>query len=327
MNQPNIFTFATSELSQDAFLCWLLSWSNPVYKKHDSMLHDSAIRFLKLIFQKHGHIMPEIKKVSVLKQVHRVDVLCIINDKFTIIIEDKTHTAQHSGQLERYLTEIRKHYTSILLPIYYKTEEQFCFEEVEKYGYEVISRNEMLSVIGCYAGDNDIMTSYIHHIKRISLQYGSFAIENINDWTQRAWIGFHQKLKIALNDGRWSYVPNQTGGFRCFWWRVQHNENGSQYLQLENEKLCFKIEVKEKSNRRQMRQKWYDAFRLASTQYDFDFKKPERFGYGKCMTVGILNRDFRIQNEGVLDFERTAEILKRAEQVFDDAISNSNRPK
>jgi len=26
---PNLFRFATSELSQDAFICWLASWADP----------------------------------------------------------------------------------------------------------------------------------------------------------------------------------------------------------------------------------------------------------------------------------------------------------
>lgn len=26
MTKPNIFNFATSELSQDAFICWIISW-------------------------------------------------------------------------------------------------------------------------------------------------------------------------------------------------------------------------------------------------------------------------------------------------------------
>lgn len=29
---PNIFKYAGSELSQDAFTAWLLEWSNPEYK-------------------------------------------------------------------------------------------------------------------------------------------------------------------------------------------------------------------------------------------------------------------------------------------------------
>ena len=32
-NTPNIFSFATSELSQDAILAWVLSWADPSMRK------------------------------------------------------------------------------------------------------------------------------------------------------------------------------------------------------------------------------------------------------------------------------------------------------
>jgi hypothetical protein len=35
MSKPNLFSYATSELSQDAFICWLLSRASPEYKDLD----------------------------------------------------------------------------------------------------------------------------------------------------------------------------------------------------------------------------------------------------------------------------------------------------
>jgi hypothetical protein len=43
MNRPNLFSYATSELSQDAFICWLLSWASLEYKDVDGQLHQCAI--------------------------------------------------------------------------------------------------------------------------------------------------------------------------------------------------------------------------------------------------------------------------------------------
>ena len=39
MSRPNLFKFATSELSQDAFICWLLSSASPENKEEDAKLH------------------------------------------------------------------------------------------------------------------------------------------------------------------------------------------------------------------------------------------------------------------------------------------------
>ena len=34
MESPNIFEYATSELSQDAVICYFAEWANPIYKEH-----------------------------------------------------------------------------------------------------------------------------------------------------------------------------------------------------------------------------------------------------------------------------------------------------
>ncbi len=31
--RPNLFSHGTSELSQDACICWLAEWTNPIYKE------------------------------------------------------------------------------------------------------------------------------------------------------------------------------------------------------------------------------------------------------------------------------------------------------
>ena len=39
MKRPNLFEFATSELSQDAMLCLMAAWGNPAVRDLDSALH------------------------------------------------------------------------------------------------------------------------------------------------------------------------------------------------------------------------------------------------------------------------------------------------
>jgi len=49
METPNLFDFATKELSQDAFKCWLASWANPLCRMIDNSLHQTATLFLESI--------------------------------------------------------------------------------------------------------------------------------------------------------------------------------------------------------------------------------------------------------------------------------------
>ena len=56
--RPNLFWYATSELSQDAVLCWLLSWAD---KKHQALvpiLHKVGAEFINTIYQKAKAVVP-----------------------------------------------------------------------------------------------------------------------------------------------------------------------------------------------------------------------------------------------------------------------------
>ncbi|MBB1077961.1 hypothetical protein HUU62_26545 [Rhodoferax sp. 4810] len=47
MTKPNLFSYATSELSQDAFICWLLSWITPEIREYDKNIHELFVNLLK----------------------------------------------------------------------------------------------------------------------------------------------------------------------------------------------------------------------------------------------------------------------------------------
>jgi hypothetical protein len=42
VDKPNLFSFATSKLSQDAFLCWLLAWAEGRYANDNAALHSAG---------------------------------------------------------------------------------------------------------------------------------------------------------------------------------------------------------------------------------------------------------------------------------------------
>ena len=70
----NIFKYATKELSQDAFLCWLANWYN-----YDSPLKTLSKEFVDLIMSRAGVRNFELRSISVLRQYNHIDVLLIIN--------------------------------------------------------------------------------------------------------------------------------------------------------------------------------------------------------------------------------------------------------
>ena len=47
--EPNIFSFATSELSQDAMFAWLIKWADVKYKPTDAAIHEIAQSFVRML--------------------------------------------------------------------------------------------------------------------------------------------------------------------------------------------------------------------------------------------------------------------------------------
>ena len=103
----NLFAFATSELSQDAFFCWALDCLN---RDEDSPLYGLGRSFWALLSGRKNDALPKIKGVVIRRQFKHVDVLAlVVYSNWTIdalVIEDKVNTSEHDDQIQTYLTEL-----------------------------------------------------------------------------------------------------------------------------------------------------------------------------------------------------------------------------
>lgn len=319
MNKPNLFTYATSELSQDAFICWLLSWASPEYKDSDVELYECAIRLIKVFFEKHKLSAPKkIEQIEVRKQDNNIDVLCIINFKYPIIIEDKTRTKHHSNQLARYLENIkgRNYEDKDIIPIYFKTEDQASYSDVIKNGYQPFSRADFLSVLSFYKGKNSILIDYRNYLQSITDNINSYKMIELSKWGWYSWIGFYLELQKRLGDGCWDYVANPNGGFLGFWWHFQGNSECEQYLQLEQDKFCFKVWVKKESQRKHLRSKWHKIISNKAGDTQLNLVRPIRFGYGEYMTVCVFDGEYRKTTDGIIDMDATIAQFRKAEELL-----------
>lgn len=131
--EPNIFRYATKELSQDAFLCWLFG--------HASMEEDRAPKriarkLLDVMIDSYNglHREPFIAEqwdhynVSIQQQVQQIDILLTFTSKvsgrqFQVMIEDKTRSGEHGDkQPERYELKLREQNPEMaVLPVFFKT--------------------------------------------------------------------------------------------------------------------------------------------------------------------------------------------------------------
>jgi hypothetical protein len=147
-SRPNLFEFATSELSQDAFLAWLLAWANKQYLETDPNLHGLGVRFLTalLTLEEIDQTDLDLSQVRVRRQDSRVDVVVELGD-LVLAIEDKTNTALHPGNEKSFEQIAQKYSGRKVLPIFIKTGDQANYDDVTNRGLRVFPRDRLLAIL------------------------------------------------------------------------------------------------------------------------------------------------------------------------------------
>ena len=316
---PNIFDFATSELSQDALFCWLIQWADTKYKVVDEQLHNIGQDFLSLLCGK----KVDINSVTVRKQWNNIDIGVIINDKLFLVIEDKTETTIHDNQLARYKQEVERNTELTFEDFYFayvKTgnEPSSILKQVKSNGYNIILRANIIECLNKYDGENPILSSFFEHLKKIENETNNFRMLPPQKWSFYAWQGFYKELENELDITDWGYVPNPSGGFWGAWWHfkdIVDEKDVQMYLQFEELKLCIKISCKEKQNRSDIRNRLSDLVRSKRTF----FIKPNRFGAGRYMTIAVVKDFF---GTGLINIKEIVQQLKEYEKIVDECCKS-----
>ncbi|MGO1965603.1 MAG: PD-(D/E)XK nuclease family protein [Moraxellaceae bacterium] len=333
MTTPNLFKFATSELSQDAFICWLLSWADQDYQtgndKHRA-LNRLATSVLALFFKKAGNSLPSrIDKIVVKRQANNIDVLCIINDTYCVLIEDKVGSLQHSDQLIRYKQFMLNGHAQTftedkIIPIYLQTHDQSNYKAVLKDGFYPVTRRDLLDLFNSERNaalqESDIYSDYHNHLQSIEEAVQSFKSKPVNEWKKRAWIGFFQHLQSYLGEGNWGYVANPSGGFMGFWAFKQVVGDVAVYLLLEQDKVCFKVSVPSSKGRSKIRNELYKLFKTEASKFDLKVTKPKRFGSGKDMTFATIHTDV-FESENSIDLQQVDSLMDEVQKFINHTVN------
>ena len=327
MKKPNIFEIATKELSQDAFITWLLKWADDSCKNLDEDLHQCGKEFVSTLIKKQNPNFSEsINKVEAGRQWENIDVWAEVNDKYFIIIEDKINSSEHSDQLKRYKEIAEKwcqeNNKEKPICIYLKTgnESEKSFKIAEEKGYSIFNRKDFIDLFERFSNvKNDIFTDFKERIEGKEVQNSAFIEKQINDWEWTDWEGFYKEIETKIENEGWYYVDNPNGGFLCFMliWGLRCKQYPI-YIQLEQKKLCFKIstdpkdvELLEGETRGQVRNDFYSKLIEKAKQKGYDeIRKPSRFGNGSYMTIVIVEQKDWL-GEGVVDVDKVVENLKK----------------
>jgi hypothetical protein len=247
--KPNIFQFATSELSQDAFLAWLLQWADIKFKVADVDLHNAAQDFLIQLLGDNIDHSYNINTVDSGNQWLDIDVYAEINNEILLIIEDKTGTNEHSNQLARYKTLAQEwcnqnNYKKLVC-IYLKTgvESKTVLQRIEEIsGFKVFPRKNFLNFLQAHPNvTNNIFNDFRDHLVLLEESYNDFNHTLVKHWEGKEWKGFYQHLEEKISLTWWGYVNNPSGGFWCAVLIWPMWKGFPVHMQLEQRRLCFKI--------------------------------------------------------------------------------------
>lgn len=184
MERNNLFNFATSELSQDAIICWCLNWfndnSNPRLKEMaislvKRMAGDIAVSSVDIARQFSEKVQMENGTIIHVK----VDVLAIINKDIGLIIEDKTTSDVHDNQIFRYVDGIKQILAKKgllradgneyaldpqkLKTVYWKT--GFFYDYDQAVSADVkIDAHDTMELLSPYLEDSEIIHDYIDYL-------------------------------------------------------------------------------------------------------------------------------------------------------------------
>lgn len=185
MIKNNLFSFATSELSQDAFICWCVNWFNDPSKP---LLREMAKDFLYKLLKIDDRNTFKIISVNIIRQYSqrvkignktenvKIDVLLIINNSIAIIIEDKTFTSIHSNQIKRYAVGLKQIFEnngsplSDIITVFWKTGHYYDLDKVTVANVKINSK-DVKELIEPYINESEILEDYYYNLLELIKWY------------------------------------------------------------------------------------------------------------------------------------------------------------
>ena len=362
--RPNLFDYATSELSQDAILSWLLRWADSKFANEDKTLHLTARKFLNSIGEKFDICDFGNESCNLIIEINRqhkgIDVLAEVTvdkkEKYAIVIEDKIHATPHSNQLERYKNEIFQEssgkYKKILL-LYFKTGEISQYRQIEEAGFTAYSREDFLKTITEHSF-NVILDDFMVKLVALDHTYKACREKAFECWKRNydSWEGFFSALRDELETTsekrifeKWEYVSNRSGGELVFELK-RHNigGDGEVYLQIckklgegewqERYYMCFRVgeipgNCKPSELRWDLNQSIIQAAKGSCWEGVVD--KPRRFGAGASMIFAESKQDqedaWLMKSGGKLNLPEIVKKVCKADRLLLNTVNNYQQRK
>ena len=222
----NLFNYATSELSQDAFLRWLFE----SYKCENKSIAEAAHALLGKMTGIKNLKCGTVSELRTDRQVKHTDVVVDFKhngERHILVIEDKTFSTPHDDQFKRYQKEIRDVYADVkescFFYAYYKTYLGSPKESAEAIacGWKPLFLDEICSFFYQYPyTDCLIFDQYREHIFELKRRMENYPNISIAEWKESGKIMFHayitKELFSFVNDRNDVLEPPSTAGWHSY---------------------------------------------------------------------------------------------------------------
>lgn len=322
VRRPNLFDYATHELSQDAVLIWLFRYADPKYDE-DQALHEVAEQFCRLFLCGYNK---KISKIDVWKQWEHIDITVKVNDDIGLVIEDKTGAHLHGDQLACYRksAESWAKEEGVKVDYFYLNTENPNTDDrqnVLKEGYKIISRADLLAVLNSYKGDNPILCDYRDRLTVFEEETVSFRTLPVKKWTDRAWQGFYDWIHSIRENSTWELLNSPGGAFWSTWWNNYTgwvNDEFSIYPQIDQGRFTFKMYCETDSNK-----EWGYRLRdtleaIAAEMSLTEVHRPARMSFRGCATALLVVDTDDYLGPDIVDFNAVKGKLEKYEQMIEE---------
>ena len=223
MSVPNIFKYATKELSQDAVICWLVACA----KDAEGPYRERGMEFIRRLWTHYdcatngpGDRPCTITDITEPQTQHEhIDVYfqARVNDEtVSFVIEDKTDGKIDGGQLRRYRDQIPGNKCLIC----YKTGYVFDDErqEAKNACYAVFSAKDMLAFLNAVPvqDDHEILRQYRAHLTGVVAERNT-ALKNWDLACDFVQYEFMSKLKDRLVEHKTRWASTLPSGMQSNW--------------------------------------------------------------------------------------------------------------
>ena len=247
--QNNIFNYATSELSNDAIICWLVNSFN--YSSASNELKGVSERLIKkLLFNK----TVTFDEVKVKKQFYinanyndlkvrtesqeepssaenkkrRLYIDIYIELKYQkeivhkIIIEDKIESRENGNQLtdyRSYFVNRNEDCTFVFMVIGNRS--KTYIRDINEKRWNTIKRDALFDCINCDISklekSEGILIHYINYLSNQEDEINNYREIEIKNWKPNQVQGFYNSLDELEMNNDWGFVNNPKGGFWAIW--------------------------------------------------------------------------------------------------------------